>query len=58
MTDEQITELAEPFWLKDAMKEGEFFDANGFARALLSANKHGNALSALLTTAAASKDQS
>jgi hypothetical protein len=39
MTNEQITELAEPFWLKDAQKEGEFFDANGFARALLSASK-------------------
>jgi hypothetical protein len=39
MTDELITELADPFWLKDAQKEGEFFDANGFARALLSASK-------------------
>jgi hypothetical protein len=37
MTDEQITELAEPFWLKDAQKEGEFFDANGFAYAILAA---------------------
>lgn len=39
MNDELITELAEPFWLKDAMKQGEFFDVNGFARALLSASK-------------------
>lgn len=31
----QMTELAEPFWLKDSMKQGEFFDVNGFARALL-----------------------
>jgi hypothetical protein len=36
---EFVTELAEPFWLKDSMKQGEFFDANGFARALLSASK-------------------
>lgn len=40
MSDEQefnaqMTELAEPFWLKDSMKQGEFFDVNGFARALL-----------------------
>jgi hypothetical protein len=40
MTDQDrfyefVTELAEPFWLKDAQKDGEFFDANGFARALL-----------------------
>jgi hypothetical protein len=37
--NEWICELAEPFWLKDAQKDGEFFDANGFARALLSASK-------------------
>jgi hypothetical protein len=41
ITDEQwkfnewVTDLADPFWLKDAQKDGEFFDANGFARALL-----------------------
>jgi hypothetical protein len=37
--NEWLTELAEPFWLKDSMKQGEFFDVNGFARALLSASK-------------------
>jgi hypothetical protein len=43
MTDQDrfyefVTELAEPFWLKDAQKDGELFDANGFARALLASN--------------------
>jgi hypothetical protein len=33
--NEWLTELAEPFWLKDSMKQGEFFDVNGFAHALL-----------------------
>jgi hypothetical protein len=37
--NEWVTELADPFWLKDARKDGEFFDANGFARALLSTSK-------------------
>ncbi|EYS89529.1 hypothetical protein CF68_33110 [Cupriavidus sp. SK-4] len=37
LTDEQITELAESYWLKDAQKPGEFFDTNKFARALLAA---------------------
>jgi hypothetical protein len=37
--NEWVSELAAPFWLKDAQKEGEFFDAGGFARALLSASK-------------------
>ncbi len=35
ITDGQITELAEPYWLKDAQKPGEFFDTNKFARVLL-----------------------
>jgi hypothetical protein len=37
--NEWLTELAEPFWLKDSMKQGKFFDVNGFARTLLSASK-------------------
>lgn len=31
--NEWVSELADPFWLKDAQKDGAFFDANGFARA-------------------------
>lgn len=37
--DYWLTELAEPFWLQDSMKQGEFFDVTGFAKALMAANK-------------------